>query len=135
MSCPSTYRKANKGAVLCHALLFIARRTRGWFLQMSVPGMLSFHLSQGANGWFPHMCVAGFALVMSSYLSRGEKNGGLNTCLYPALPVACLPTYCNVNSSLCPSQDEREFDTCAYQAFSLSAVMSSYLSQGAKGWY
>ena len=31
MSCPSTYRKANKGAVLCHVLLLIARRTRGGF--------------------------------------------------------------------------------------------------------
>ena len=52
----------------------------------------------------------------------------------PALPVACLPTFRKVNSSLYLSQDEREFDSCAYQAFSLSVVMSSYLSQGAKGW-
>ena len=47
----------------------------------------------------------------------------------PALPVACLPTYCKMNTSLYLSQDEREFDVCVYQAF-----MSSYLSQGAKGW-
>ena len=29
-----TYRNANKGAVLRHVLLFIARRTRGWFLHV-----------------------------------------------------------------------------------------------------
>ena len=58
MSCPSAYRKANKGAILRHVLLFIARRTRGWFLRMSLPGMLSFHLSRGENGMvFTYVCT------------------------------------------------------------------------------
>ena len=57
-SVPSTYRNANKGAVLCHVLLFIARQTRVQFLQMSVRGMLSFHVSQGESGMvFTYVCT------------------------------------------------------------------------------
>ena len=80
------------------------------------------------TGWFSHMCVLGFPLVISSYLSQGEKrvlptysvlyifrkmNGSLTYVLSRLSPSqqSCLPTYRKVQRG--------GSNTCLYLAFPL----------------
>ena len=76
MSCPSMYRKANKGV--------------GFYTGLYLACCPSTY-RKVKTGWFSHMCVPGFPLVRFSNLSQGERS--------VVLTHACTPGFgCGMSS-------------------------------------
>ena len=106
-----------------------------WMLGYSpwLPFVMSFYLSQGEKGGsLTHVCT--WLPLSCPSTHRKVNRGGFKICLHLAFPTSCLPTYLAKWQLLFIIRKMEEgSDVCAYLAFTLGTVMSSYLLQCEKG--